>query len=47
MAAATENTTMIYLADTLGNLWWTALVFIAGGVCALAFRPLINKLFNK
>lgn len=47
MAATTEKTIMTYLADTLGNLWWTALVFIAGGVCALAFRPLINKLFSK
>ena len=38
---------MIYLADFLGNVWWTALVFVGGGVCALAFKPLLAKLFNK
>ena len=38
---------MVFLADALGNLWWTTLVFVAGGVCALVFRPLINKMLGK
>ena len=38
---------MNFLADALGNLWWTALVFVGGGVCALIFRPYINKMIGK
>jgi len=37
----------MFLADFLGNLWWTGLVFVGGGFCALACRPLIKKMLDK
>jgi hypothetical protein len=35
------------LANILGTLWWTILMFVAGGMAALVFRPMIMKMLNK
>ena len=35
------------LANILGTVWWSILMVVAGGVAALAFRPLIMKFLNK
>jgi len=35
------------LADFLGTTWFMALVFLGGGACALAFRPIIKRFMDR